>query len=287
MQRNGSPRSREDIALGTYFRRVTTLDDSSLQKLRELLRITVDLPLQTHHTHTRRIQRGSPGAGALGATVGSFRPQVDALANDLEQIVASPSNDGIPGMYLIRAQFRQFRETLSESINDGGNEPGYFDRVQFLEKLMYATGTLRGHLEAIIEQHCYWKARLAGTEPTQVVRRLDFNQASDPVDQPSVPQPLQFSLPIQQGSNLATGVTLQLPPDLLPPAIQAPLPLPGSRPQQQQVPVPNQGTAQPVIASPRPRSAATLSSELINCTCYYLYVCVGGWVGGGGGGWGL
>ena len=257
--------------MGTYLRRVTTLDDSSLQKLRELLRITVDLRRQTHHTHTRRIQRGSPGAGALGATVGSFRPQVDAIANDLEQIVASPSNDGIPGMYLIRAQFRQFRETLSESFNDGGNEPGYFDRVQFLEKLMYATGTLRGHLEAIIEQHCYWKARLAGTEPTQVVRRLDFNQASDPVDQPSVPQPLQFSLPSQQGSNLATSVTLQqapLPPGpglVLAPAIQAPLPLPRSRPQQQQVPVPNQGTAQRVIASPRPRSAATLSSELINC----------------------
>ena len=184
--RSGLPRSPEAITLRSFLNPVTNLDDASRETLRKLLKITVNLRQRTHHSQTRRIQRGSPGAHELGASLAQFRSQVDEIAGDLGEILQR--HDGLPGIYLIRSQFALFHETMNQSFNDGGNEGGYFDRVQLLEKLMYLTGTLRGHLEVILEQHSYWKAKLAGEAPPRIVRRLDFNQAVDPAERNQVNQ---------------------------------------------------------------------------------------------------
>ena len=196
-------RSPEAITLRSFLNPITNLDDASLETLRKLLKVTVNLRQRTHHSQTRRIQRGSPGAHELGTSLSQFRSQVDEIAINLDEILQQ--HDGIPGMYLIRSQFTLFHETMNQNFNDGGNEGGYFDRVQLLEKLMYLTGTLRGHLEVILEQHSYWKAKLAGEAPPRIVRRLDFNQAVDPASQNQVNQHLQ------QAGVVNLGQPAQLP----------------------------------------------------------------------------
>ena len=45
---------------------------------------------------------------------------------------------------------------------------------------MYVAGTLRGQLELVLEQHAYWRAKLAGEKPTRLARRLNFGLAVDP-----------------------------------------------------------------------------------------------------------
>ena len=190
-------RSPEAITLRSFLNPVTNLDDASLDTLRRLLKITVNLRWRTHHSQTRRIQRGSPGAHELGSSLSQFRSEVDAIAGSLDEILQH--HDGIPGMYLVRSQFALFHETMNQNFNDGGNEGGYFERVQLLEKLMYLTGTLRGHLEVILEQHSYWKAKLAGEAPPRIVRRLDFNQAVDPAERNQVNQPAALGVGILLG----------------------------------------------------------------------------------------
>ncbi len=194
-------RTREAITIQYYLRPIVSLDNASLQKMKDLLKITSDLRRQTHHSQTRRIQRGSPGAGALGSTIAQFTPMVSDMASSIEEIATS--HRSIPGMELIRLQFKILHDALNASFNDGGNEAGYYERVQFLEKLMYATGILRGHLESVIDQHAYWKAKLAGTRPRSIARRLNFNTEADPAEseaQAGVPLIMSAALQVQQGS---------------------------------------------------------------------------------------
>ena len=160
----------------SYLQPVTALDSASLDTLKCLLRLTVELRRST--SRVRRIQRGSPGAGSLGSALASISPQVDKITSELSEVFATHAK--FPGMYLVGTQFPVFREVLNTNFNDGGNETGYSERVHLLEKMMYIAGTLRGHVEMVLEQHEYWKAKLAGREPSKVVRRLNFNEAADP-----------------------------------------------------------------------------------------------------------
>ena len=170
-------------AVRSYLEPVTALDGESSDTLKSLLQATNDLRRRTAQTH--RIQRGSPGAGALGSTLAYLSPKVDEIADKLSEVFTKYEN--FPGMYLVSTQFPVFREVLNGPFNDGGNDPGYRERVHLLlEKLMYVAGTLRGHLEMVLEQHSYWKAKLAGEKPPRLARKLNFNMAADPAqsDQP-------------------------------------------------------------------------------------------------------
>ena len=162
----------------SYLTPVTSLDPDSLDTLKALHRITVDI--RRHTSHTRRIGRGSPGAGALGATLANLQPRLNEISAKLSEVLKTHSD--FPGVYLVSRQFPVFRDVLSGNFNDGGNEPGYSERVHLLEKLMYVAGTLRGHVEMVLEQNSYWRAKLAGELPTRLDRRLNFDLAVDPAE---------------------------------------------------------------------------------------------------------
>ncbi|CAI8010682.1 BTB/POZ domain-containing protein 9, partial [Geodia barretti] len=123
-------------------------------------------------------RRGSPGAGALGATLASLQPRLEEIANRVSEVLKT--HQDFPGMYQISRQFPEFRDVLNGRFNDGGNDPGYNERVHLLEKLMYVAGTLRGHVELVLEQHAYWRAKLSGEKSSRLARRLDFDLAVDP-----------------------------------------------------------------------------------------------------------
>ena len=169
-------RTPETLTLLSYLQPITSLDEHSVETLETLLKLVVDFRKAT--SQTPRIQRGSPNAHALGNTIATFRPRMLNILGDVKQVFAE--NEHFPGMYLLRAQFAAFQERFDGNFNDGGNEAGYSERVKLLEKLMYLNGTLRGHIEMILEQHGYWKAKLTGQVPPKTVRRsLDFNQEAD------------------------------------------------------------------------------------------------------------
>lgn len=173
------PTSSSSVATTTirsYLQPVTALDSESVDTIKSLLRITTELRRNT--SQTSRIQRGSPGAGALGSTLAYIQPKVNKITDNLSEVFKK--YDNFPGMYLVSTQFPVFCEVLNGNFNDGGNDPGYRERVHLLEKLMFVAGTLRGHLEMVLEQHAYWKAKLAGEKPPRLARRLNFNQAVDP-----------------------------------------------------------------------------------------------------------
>ena len=196
----------------SYLQPITALDSESLDALKSLLRVTVELRRST--ARTRRIQRGSPGAGALGGTLAMLCPRVDEIANKLSQVFTT--YDNFPGMYLVSTQFPVFRDVLSGDFNDGGNDPGYSERVHLLERLMYIAGTLRGHIEMVLEQHGYWKAKLAGEQPSRLARRLNFNQAVDPAQSEQVvalaqaPLQAEFSPPEQTFKGLIYSVHIHV-----------------------------------------------------------------------------
>ena len=183
------------ITMHSYIHPITELDDDDIEMLRGLLKIAGDLRLQT--SQTRRIQRGSPGAGALGGALSSSQSEVQKIEASLLELF--DSHDQFPGMYLLRLQFKEFKSTLFRPFNDGGNDPGYSERVSFLEELMYVNGTLKGQLELILEQHTYWKAKVAGEEPPRVMRRLDFDQNTAGQGLAQIQPPVTFG-------QLATGV---------------------------------------------------------------------------------
>ena len=181
----------------SYLQPVTALDSESQDVLKSLLRVTVELRRNT--AQTRRIQRGSPGAGALGGTLAMLSPRVNEIANKLSEVFKT--YDSFPGMYLVSTQFPVFRDVLSGSFNDGGNDPGYSERVHLLERLMYIAGTLRGHIEMVLEQHAYWKAKLAGERPSRLARRLNFNQAVDPAQGNQGVPPVSLAQPSLQAEH--------------------------------------------------------------------------------------
>ena len=167
-----SPKTPEMITVSSYLRPITELDDEAVEKLKTLLKITKDL--RSHTSQAHRIQRGSPGAGQLGTALSSTKSEVQKITATLRELF--DCHDQFPGMHLLRVQFKTFLDTLNQPFNDGGNDPGYNERVHFLERLMYVSGNLQGQVEVILEQYSYWKAKIAGEEPPCVARRLDFDQ---------------------------------------------------------------------------------------------------------------
>ena len=157
-----------------YFSIHSDKDDEILQSL---LRTTEHVRQST--SQTRRIQRGSPGAGTLGIVVQKLQNEVAKIKPRVEEILElGSSNEQHPYFSLIHAQFTEFVSVLHEPFNDGGNEPGYSERVMYLERLMYVTGTLRGSLQLFFEQSKYLRvaASTASASPSAVVlpKRLVF-----------------------------------------------------------------------------------------------------------------
>ena len=175
-------------------------------------------------------------------------------------------------MHLLRVQFKTFLDTLNQPFNDGGNDPGYNERVHFLERLMYVSGNLQGQLEVILEQYSYWKAKIAGEEPPCVARRLDF-------DQPQVQTQPASNVTFGQ---LATGVgniNLGLSPQILQNAnVGVQIPAPHQRSAALNISVPVQAVAQRDMQQtstsppPNPRSSpkGTISGEFWWAHCYRL-----------------
>ena len=171
-----SSSSPSPTAVRSYLTPVTSLDFSSINTLKALLQITVDVRRSTANTY--RNQRGSPGAGALGSTLAQLHPRLSDISDKLSEVLKA--HEEFPGMYLVARQLPVFRDVLGGSFNDRGNDPGYSERVRLLEKLMYVSGILRGHVEMVLEQSAYWRARLAGNTPRRLARRLNFDLAVDP-----------------------------------------------------------------------------------------------------------
>ena len=163
-------------AVRSYLQPVTSLDSESVDTLKTLLRITIDVRRST--SKIGRIRRGSPGAGALGATLAQLAPRLNEITDRLSEVLKT--HEGFPGIYLVSRQFPVFQDVFKGQFNDGGNDPGYNERVHLLEKLMYVAGTLRGHVEMVLEQSAYWRAKLAGEQPTRLARRLNFELSVDP-----------------------------------------------------------------------------------------------------------
>ncbi len=160
-----------------FLRPLVSLDAASLQKLEDLLKI---IRGDTHQaTHTAQATR-SPGARGLRATLDDMISKVNNMATSIGEIASN--HRSVPGIDFVHVQFKAFQDALTARFNDGNDlrvigQPG---RDSFLQELMYTTGILQGHLEMVIEQHAYWKAKLAGTKPRSVARRLNFNKKADP-----------------------------------------------------------------------------------------------------------
>ena len=197
------------------------LDDKGLNTFRELSKLCRDFRQGT--TQVRRIQRGSPGAGALGTTVTNFRSKFNSVAAECQQVFTNFSI--FPGMKILENRLSELKNQLAEPFNDGGNDPGYSERVSVLEKLNYVNGMLHGAVQVIIEHHEHWKRTLDGRLMQQpVARRLKFEDTlststatSDPSVQSqaanqslSIANATAASSPICQPL-LQTGDRLRLP----------------------------------------------------------------------------
>ena len=202
------------------------LDDQSLTTITELLRLSREFRQST--SQVRRIQRGSPGAGALGCAVSSFNMTLSSKVTECQQMFMRCSK--FPGMNVLEAKFKEFQNTLNEPFNDGGNEGGYNQRVHVLEKLNYTNGKLCGAVEVIMEYNeCSKSSKLVGQPLQPLHRRLNFDVASSPPQRstgfgnlqpiPAVspqqgnqilggPFPLTTAPPAQQPSQNASGLGL-------------------------------------------------------------------------------
>ena len=153
------------------------LDDQSLTTITELLRLSREFRQST--SQVRRIQRGSPGAGALGCAVSSFNMTLSSKVTECQQMFMRCSK--FPGMNVLEAKFKEFQNTLNEPFNDGGNEGGYNQRVHVLEKMNYTNGKLCGAVEVIMEYNeCSKSSKLVGQPLQPLHRRLNFDVASSP-----------------------------------------------------------------------------------------------------------
>ena len=107
----------------------------------------------------RRIQGGSPAAGQLGAVFLIYRSQFDLIALQCQEMFTTQSH--FPGMRMLQFQLGELQKVLARQFNDGGNYPGYSERVHLLVELHYTNGALNGVVEMIIEQNvgiAYWES---------------------------------------------------------------------------------------------------------------------------------
>ena len=128
----------------------STLDDVAVE-LRLLVRLIDELRQATSQCH--RIQRGSPSAGSLSKSIADVRTKLNLHKPQMASLVEA--NDRYPGMREVKAQFDRFDSVLNEDINERGYDDGYTARVIYLEKMNYESGTLKGHLEAMIIRLTY------------------------------------------------------------------------------------------------------------------------------------
>ena len=172
------------------------LSQSSSDKLNQLVQFTTDLRQATAHPEDR-IQRGSPRARFLASLM--TRKCRDFQQLSINQIFQDDSD--FPGMNILQAHFAIFQGTLETPFNDGGNEPGYTERVFYIERLMYDSGLMRGHAEVILEQNSYWRSKIAGIQHQPLARQLNFGSTESRSNQNLSPTPLGRQLPSQLNSS--------------------------------------------------------------------------------------
>ena len=153
-----------------------TLDDAAVEKMRLLVRLIGDLSQVT--SQCRRIQRGSPEAGSLSNSMAGVRGRINQLKPQVATILET--NGRYPGMREAKAQLDRFDLVLNEFINEVGHDGGYTDRVGYLEKLNYESGTLKGHLEAMIahveHDSTLREGRAVDEGDQRTIRRLTYDE---------------------------------------------------------------------------------------------------------------
>ena len=167
-----SPTPCDGIQLSNNIISAVQLDDESVDTIRELSSLCRDFRQGT--TSVARIQRGSPRAGTLRIPVVNFRSKFSSLADRCQQIFTKDSQ--VPGMKILQNRLSELIKVLNEPFSEAGNDTGYSECVNVLEKLNYVNGNLHGVVEVIIEHHEHWKCTLAGQHrQPPLVRRLNFD----------------------------------------------------------------------------------------------------------------
>ena len=153
-----------------------TLDDAAVEKMRLLVLLIGELSQVT--SQCRRVQRGSPGAGSLSNSMTGVRTRINQLKPQMASVLER--NGRYPGMREAKAQLDRFDSVLNEFVNEVGHEGGYTDRVGYLEKLNYESGTLKGHLEAMIahfeHDSTHREDRAVDGSDQRTIRRLSFDE---------------------------------------------------------------------------------------------------------------
>ena len=110
--------------------------------------------LHIHTSQCRRIQRGSPGAGSLSQSMSTVKTSLNQLKPNIEAVLTQ--NQHITGMTRLKNQYDQFDNVVNEFVNERGYDDGYTDRVQYLERLNFESGYLKGLLDSMIDR--VWQA---------------------------------------------------------------------------------------------------------------------------------
>ena len=148
------------------------MDEGAQGVLKVLLRLISDL--RQTSSECRRIQRGSPGAGALSESTQIAKSQLNAHKSAVEALLEKYL--ALPGVRRLKFCYAEFDNVLNEFVNEAGNEDGYTTRVRYLEKMNFVSGTLKGHVEALLEQiECWCNRGAVSSLSGEVARRLIFS----------------------------------------------------------------------------------------------------------------
>lgn len=148
------------------------MDEWAREVLKKLDRLIDDL--RRASDECGRIQRGSPRAGALSGSTHSTREQLNAHKAEMEALFERYLDH--PGMRKMKSCYAEFDSIVNERVNEAGYDDGYTDRVRYLEKMNFTSGTLKGHVEALLEQIDYQRTLGGGSGSPAVVRRLVFSE---------------------------------------------------------------------------------------------------------------
>ena len=149
------------------------LEEAEVGVLRQLSRLIAELTRSS--SECRRIQRGSPGAGALTQSTQRTKQELNTLKNNVNTLLEKYSH--FPGVAALRCCLTEFDSVLNEVVNEAGYDDGYAARVRYLERINYHSGILKGHVDAFLEcVECLWSGpqERGGRRQTGVVRRLTF-----------------------------------------------------------------------------------------------------------------
>lgn len=162
------------------------IDEDALALFENIVRIIGEIKRTS--SSCNRIQRGSPGAGSLSYFTQGPRTDLVNLKPQINNTLKKYSD--LPGLGKIQVYYTALDGILTEYVNEAGNEEGYSARVRYLEKLNYAAGTLKGHIEALLTHVNFWNTHLASRKYPSVVRKLTFSDEDH--------KPVHIQIPLQR-----------------------------------------------------------------------------------------